>query len=105
MNTTEQTVQAVGVTAGIATSPFDGGALMGAFAGSALYAINTKEHSTKKKLSNMVISVFVGYFARDLIEGLTSIDNAMANAFITSALVVYVFGQILETNLLERFKK
>lgn len=103
--TTEQIAQSMGLAAGVLASPFDGGALMGAFAGSALYALNVKECSTKKKLGNMALSVFVGYFSSGVVGELTGINDAMVNSFIASALLVYVFGQILETDLLERFKK
>lgn len=107
-NKTEVLGTTAGLAAGVLASPFDGGALIGSFAGSALYAINVKEPSVKKRLLNMGVSMLAGYIGKDFIADKLGADT-MVGALIASAVIVVAFGWFLDQadkmDIFERFKR
>lgn len=70
-------------------SGLDGDALMGAFAGGALYAMKSDEISTGKRLGYMIISIIAGYYFRNELEKI-GITSTAASSFIFAAFAIAI---------------
>lgn len=68
----------------------DGDALIGAFAGAAVFAIHSKNLPVYKRLIYMVISMLIGYMAAEEVTHWTNIQSSAVAAFSGSALIVTV---------------
>lgn len=66
----------------------DGDALIGAFAGAAVFAIHSKSLPIYKRLLYMIISMVIGYMGKSEVMLWTGIQSSTIAAFIGSALIV-----------------
>lgn len=74
----------------------DGGALIGAFAGGALYAVKVKELSIPKRLLDMGLSLVVGYFGKDLMFHILGFGDTGLSAFIVAAFFIFTYSLITD---------
>lgn len=86
--------------AGVGLSAFfpqiDGNALIGAFAGSSLVAISSKNLSFLKRLAYMLISLVAGYLAAPEVVANTILHETGVAAFFASAAVIALALHLIE---------
>lgn len=107
---TTETLQVAGAAGALAAlSTLNGYALIGAFAGAAIFALSSNEPALLKRLTYMALSITVGYFLGPDIKELLPVKSDMAGAFTVSAVVVtatiVTIDQIKNFNLAELIAK
>ena len=88
------TVAGVGLTALFPS--IDGNALIGAFAGSSLVAISSKNCRLTVRFAYMLISLSAGYLAAPEVIALTPLNQSGVAAFVASAAVIALTLHIIE---------
>lgn len=68
----------------------NGDALIGAFAGAAVFALHTTNIPVLKRIVYMIVSVLLGYFGSDEVMRLTGLESHTLAAFGLSAVAVTV---------------
>ncbi|PRC90869.1 putative holin [Solimicrobium silvestre] len=74
----------------------DGNALIGAFAGSSLVAISSKNLSLLKRLAYMLISLVAGYLAAPEVVAQTPLRESGVAAFLASAAAIALTFHLLD---------
>ncbi|KAA0910693.1 putative holin [Pusillimonas sp. ANT_WB101] len=68
----------------------DGGALIGAFGGSVVFALHTTDVSILKRFIYMIVSLVIGYLAAPEVAHLAGVESTTVPGFLASAFVVTV---------------
>jgi len=98
-STTTLASLAAGVSAATLLPGIDGNAIIGAFAGAALVALNAKDVAWPSRVIYLVISWIVGYLAAPEVAARAGLHQTGVAAFLASAFAIAV-----TVNLLERVK-
>lgn len=97
-HTTSILIAATAAGVGLSTlyPAIDGNALIGAFAGSSLVAISSKNFTILKRLAYMLISLVAGYLAAPEVVAQTALRETGVAAFFASAAAIALTLHLIE---------
>lgn len=87
---------AFGITLASLLNGIDGNALIGAFAGAALFVISSREHGPWYRFAYLLISVIMGYKTAPEITSHTFLEQTAVAAFVAGLLCVTVSMMAIE---------